>query len=130
MQLYFIIDWLFFLLLLFLQNGLNNDFDTQTNSPSGLNCDTDLDKDAPLDREARQAGPQNNCEQMRHCEEDEDIPGERNASFCSPAKPGAVKTNIFAQNDVMWGELGSRVDRISLSRKLTCTSYFSIRNDA
>lgn len=89
-----------------------------------------LDKDTSLDGEARQAGPQNDCERMRHGEGDEDIPGERNAGFCSPAKPGAVKTNIFAQNDVMWGESGSWVDRITSSRKLTCTSYFSIRDDA
>lgn len=109
---------------------MNDDFDIQTNSTSRLNRDTALDKDTSLDREARQASPQSNCEQTRHCEEDEDIPGERNAGFCSPAKPGAVKTNIFAQNDVMWGESGSWADRISLSRKLTCTSYFSIRNDA
>lgn len=112
------------------QNGLKDDSDIQTNSPTSLNCDMDLNEDTSLDGEARQASPRNNCEQMRHCEEDEDIPGERNAGFCSPAKPGAVKTNIFAQNDVMWGESGSWVDRISLSRKLTCTSYFSIRNDA
>lgn len=115
---------------LLFQTDLKEDFVFQTNPPTSLNCDMHLDQDASLDKEGRQASPQNNCEQMRHCKENEDIPGERNAGFCSPAKPGAVKTNIFAQNDVVWGELGFWVDRISLSRKLTCTSYFSIRNDA
>lgn len=88
-------------LAILFQNGLKDDFDIQTTSPTSLNRDMDLEKDISLAREGCQASPQNNCEQMRHCKEDEDIPGERNAGFCSPAKPGAVKTNIFAQNDVM-----------------------------
>lgn len=112
------------------QIGLKDDFDIQTNSPTSPNREIDVHKDGSLDGEGCQTSSQNNCEKMRHCKEDEDIPGERNAGFCSPAKLGAVKTNIFAQNDVMQGELGSSVDRISLSRKLTCTYYFSIRNDA
>lgn len=47
----------------------------------------------------------------------------KNAKLSSPAKLGATITNIFIQNDVKCREV---VTRVSLSRKLTCTSHFSL----
>ncbi|XP_053091227.1 uncharacterized protein LOC113546502 isoform X3 [Pangasianodon hypophthalmus] len=82
------------------QNGLKDDFDIQTNSPTSLNCDMDLDKDTSLDRETRQASLQNKCEQMRHCKEDEDFPDERTAE-CQEAAIGGEndEVNVRSQMD-------------------------------
>ncbi|XP_047013222.1 uncharacterized protein LOC108268961 isoform X1 [Ictalurus punctatus] len=82
-------------------HGLENGrIDIQTNSPTSLNCDMDLDKDISSDGEARQASPQNNCEQMRHCKEDEDIPDERTAE-CQEAVIGREndEVNVRSQMD-------------------------------
>ncbi|KAF4094333.1 hypothetical protein AMELA_G00014030 [Ameiurus melas] len=83
-----------------LENGLKDDFDIQTNSPTSLNCDMDLDKDISSDGETRQANPQNNCEQMKHCKEDEDIPDERTAE-CQEAVIGREndEVNVCSQMD-------------------------------
>ncbi|MCI4380306.1 hypothetical protein PGIGA_G00238300 [Pangasianodon gigas] len=83
-----------------LENGLKDDFDIQTNSPTSLNCDMDLDKDTSLDRETHQASLQNKCEQMRHCKEDEDFPDERTAE-CQEAAIGGEndEVNVRSQMD-------------------------------
>ncbi|XP_026880800.1 uncharacterized protein LOC113586685 [Electrophorus electricus] len=63
-----------------LENGVRDNFNTQRQSPSSLNCHIHLDiagnlsKDASLDTEGREVSPQNSFEQMRHCKETEDIP--------------------------------------------------------
>ncbi|XP_046706553.1 putative protein tag-278 isoform X6 [Silurus meridionalis] len=82
------------------QDGSMGDFDIQTRSSTSLNCYLDLDKDTSLDRESHQAGSQNNCEQMRHCKEDEDIPDERTAE-CKEAATGREndELNVRSQMD-------------------------------
>ncbi|XP_046706550.1 uncharacterized protein LOC124386625 isoform X3 [Silurus meridionalis] len=83
-----------------LEDGSMGDFDIQTRSSTSLNCYLDLDKDTSLDRESHQAGSQNNCEQMRHCKEDEDIPDERTAE-CKEAATGREndELNVRSQMD-------------------------------
>ncbi|XP_026991129.2 myosin-3 isoform X2 [Tachysurus fulvidraco] len=77
-----------------------DDSDIQTNSPTSLNCDIDVDRDTSLDGEACQASPRNNCEHMRHCKEDEDIPDERTAE-CQEAAIGGEndEVNVRSQMD-------------------------------
>ncbi|XP_060741731.1 uncharacterized protein LOC132856236 isoform X1 [Tachysurus vachellii] len=77
-----------------------DDSDIQTNSPTSLNCDMDVDRDTSLDGEACQASPRNNCEHMRHYKEDEDIPDERTAE-CQEAAIGGEndEVNVRSQMD-------------------------------
>ncbi|XP_053362323.1 uncharacterized protein LOC128532123 [Clarias gariepinus] len=83
-----------------LEIGLKDDFDIQTNSPTSPNRDIDVHKDASLDGEGCQTSSQNNCEKMRHCKEDEDIPDESTAE-CQEAALGREndEVNVRSQTD-------------------------------
>ncbi|XP_072520384.1 coiled-coil domain-containing protein 73 isoform X1 [Salminus brasiliensis] len=76
-----------------LEDDLADSFNIQKNSPNNLNCDIhvstagNLSKDASLDT-VGQISSQNDCEQMRHHKEAEDIPDERTAGCQEAAKDG------------------------------------------
>ncbi|KAK1804590.1 hypothetical protein P4O66_020589, partial [Electrophorus voltai] len=93
-----------------LENGVRDNFNTQRQSPSSLNCHIHLDiagnlsKDASLDTEGREVSPQNSFEQMRHCKETEDIPDERTVECQEAEKDGCFhrennKVNVGSLTD-------------------------------
>ncbi|TSQ92652.1 Coiled-coil domain-containing protein 73 [Bagarius yarrelli] len=86
------------------EDGLDDDFDIHKSSPTILNCDVEPNKDTALVEKAQQASPQNNCEHMRHCVENEDVPDERTAE-CQEAA-------IAEENDEV--NVRSQMDRTTL----------------